>query len=678
MRGGARALVMAAAGLIVAAGVARAQPSSPPARLLDVPFLQQSEALCGGAATAMVMRYWGETGVYAETFSALVDRAAGGIRGEDLLRELSTRGWNAHSFRGDAELVRGRLSAGQPVIALVEDRPGVFHYIVIVAWANERVVYHDPARAPFRVAAESAFMKRWEVTGRWSLLALPGGDESIRSTDGPMRSVDGPMRSADEPMSRSADAPSRACSALVDEGVRIATGGDRGGSLQTLAAAADACPHDSAPWREMAGVYALDRAWPDAARHAREAVRRDPGDTHAWRIFATSRYLMDQPLEALDAWNALGEPMLDIVNVRGLEHTRHSAVTASMRLRVQEMLTRAAVATAERRLGDVPAAQVARVNYRPLPDGRAALDAVMIERSRSPFNRTGVAVIGVRAATDRELTVAVANPTSSGDLLSASWRWWQNRPRVAVSYAAPLKVGGVVRADVFYDEQTYGSSRVREVRRGGALSVTDWTTTGLRWEAAAAADVWKDRGTTFALGGRLDQRLASDRLSLQGSGSFMGGSFTAWTATTLAEWRSSRPHQGSVLIARGGLEFTSNEAPLALWPGAGLGHARATLLRAHSLLDDGVMTGDVFGRRLYSAGTEFRHWMKPITSVLRWAPALFVETARADRRIEPDAAWHVDAGAGIRVAIPGSQVLRIDLAKGLRDGSTVVSIGWSR
>ena len=667
MRDGARALVMAAAGLIVAAGVARAQPSSAPVRLLDVPFLQQSEALCGGAATAMVMRYWGATGVYAETFSALVDRAAGGIRGEDLLRELSIRGWNAHSFRGDAGLVQRRLSEGQPVIALIEDRPGVLHYVVIVGWSNQRVVYHDPARAPFRVTAEATFLKSWEGANRWTMLALP----ARASADRPIGSTADRIGSSNRIESRSA------CAALVDEGVRVASAGNREVSLQTLSAAADACPHDSAPWREIAGLYALDKAWPDAARHAREAVRRDPGDTHAWRIFATSRYLMDQPLEALDAWNAVGEPMLDIVNVRGLQHTRQSAVTASMRLRVQEVLTRAAVATAERRLGDVPAAQVARVNYRPLPDGRAALDAVMIERSRSPLNRTGVAVIGLRAATDRELTVAVANPTSSGDLLSASWRWWQNRPRVAVSYAAPLKVGGVVRADVFYDEQTYGSSRVREVRRGGALTVTDWTTTGLRWEAAAAADVWKDRGTTFAIGGGLDQRLASDRLSLQGSGSFMGGSFTAWTATTLAEWRSSRPHQGSVLIARSGLELTSNEAPLALWPGAGLGHARATLLRAHSLLDDGVMTGDVFGRRLYSAGTEFRHWMKPIKSVLRWAPALFVETARADRRIEPEAAWHVDAGAGIRIAIPGSQVLRIDLAKGLRDGSTVVSIGWS-
>ena len=37
---------------------------------------------------AMVMRYWGATGVYAETFADLVDPTAGGIRGEDLLNAL--------------------------------------------------------------------------------------------------------------------------------------------------------------------------------------------------------------------------------------------------------------------------------------------------------------------------------------------------------------------------------------------------------------------------------------------------------------------------------------------------------------------------------------------------------------------------------------------------------------
>ena len=69
------AFVLAA--LLAWAPVAGAQAGS--TRLLDVPYLAQTEDLCGGAAVAMVLRYWGERQVYAEDFAALVDRSASGI-----------------------------------------------------------------------------------------------------------------------------------------------------------------------------------------------------------------------------------------------------------------------------------------------------------------------------------------------------------------------------------------------------------------------------------------------------------------------------------------------------------------------------------------------------------------------------------------------------------------------
>jgi len=101
----ARIAVTAAVVLMTAAvyvPAASSQSGADSLHLLDVPYLPQSEALCGGAAIAMVMRFFGVTNVYAETFSSLVDRTAGGIRGEDLLSALRARGWQAQSFRGDA------------------------------------------------------------------------------------------------------------------------------------------------------------------------------------------------------------------------------------------------------------------------------------------------------------------------------------------------------------------------------------------------------------------------------------------------------------------------------------------------------------------------------------------------------------------------------------------------
>src|SRR4029078_5392655 len=81
------------------AAVARCAPPSLPspaaAQPLPVPFLPQTEALCGGAAAAMVMRYWGAADAYPDAFAPLVDRAAGGIRVDALTADLERRVWVA-------------------------------------------------------------------------------------------------------------------------------------------------------------------------------------------------------------------------------------------------------------------------------------------------------------------------------------------------------------------------------------------------------------------------------------------------------------------------------------------------------------------------------------------------------------------------------------------------------
>jgi hypothetical protein len=307
-----------------------------------------------------------------------------------------------------------------------------------------------------------------------------------------------------------------------------------------------------------------------------------------------------------------------------------------------------------------------------------AVDAVLIERPRSPLTVPGVAVMGIRAAASRELTVTSANPTGAGDRATVSWRWWHNRPRIAASYAAPLSVGGVLGAEVFRDQQTYGALRTRETRKGGAVTFSDWATAGFRWSVGFGVDQWTGRGRTVAFEGLAEQRWLEDRVALTGSGTLLAGSFSAWAAASRLEWRSRVRHEGHVVLARTGIEMTSDEAPLALWPGAGLGHARGTVLRAHPLLDDGVIDGEIFGRTVSSGGVEWRRWMHPLKGTIRIAPALFVDAARAGHRLAVGDAWHVDAGGGVRIAIPGSQVLRIDFAKGLRDSRTVLSVGWTR
>src|SRR5262245_5175008 len=177
---------MCVALVLVWVGLARpahAQPAPQPLSILDVPFISQSEALCGGAAAAMILRYWGERGLSAESFAQLVDRSAGGIRATRLIDDLRQRGWNATAVDGRQEVIDAELGRGRPVLTLIEDRPGTFHYIVIVAATPRAIVFHDPARAPFRVMERERFEHRWSPAGHWMAVVLPA--EPARASDPP-------------------------------------------------------------------------------------------------------------------------------------------------------------------------------------------------------------------------------------------------------------------------------------------------------------------------------------------------------------------------------------------------------------------------------------------------------------------------------------------------------------
>src|SRR5687767_14448445 len=226
--------------IIVAAAVAALTTVSAPAtattRLLDVPFVPQSEALCGGAAVSMVMRYWVPAPVYAEDFSALVDERVGGIAVGALARAVEERGWRAHAFTGTAADAQTHVGAGRPLIALIEDRPGRLHYVVVVAWTVNRVVFHDPAVNPFRTLDAVTFDRRWRVTGRTALLVLPSAGAKALATAAPVRP------------------------------------------------GADSV-------RERAGALFLDKRYADAAQLAALAVGENPDDHESWQLLAASRFL---------------------------------------------------------------------------------------------------------------------------------------------------------------------------------------------------------------------------------------------------------------------------------------------------------------------------------------------------------------------------------------------------
>ena len=116
----------------------------------DVPYLPQTEALCGGAAAAMLFRYWGDRHASVQQFAPLVDRKAGGIADDALTKALRDRRWSAVRLAGSVATLRSELAAGRPPILLLEDRPLRYHYVVVVGIDEQGVSIHDPTWGPSR------------------------------------------------------------------------------------------------------------------------------------------------------------------------------------------------------------------------------------------------------------------------------------------------------------------------------------------------------------------------------------------------------------------------------------------------------------------------------------------------------------------------------------------------
>ncbi|HEY3884853.1 MAG TPA: C39 family peptidase, partial [Vicinamibacterales bacterium] len=487
-----------AAAVWFAAAPAAAQTASVPRPgvLLDVPYVPQSELLCGGAAAAMVMRYWGARTVSAASFAPLVDRAAHGIAVTSLVDDLRRRSWSVVAGSGtDADVTR-ELTRGHPVIALVAAGRGRLHYVVIVAWTPDRIVLHDPARAPFRTVAPRRFDAEWRASNRWMLILLPSAalERTLHSDD----REDPPTPAAP------VDDPGDPCAPDVSSAIRAAQAGDADSATQTLVRAAAACPRSAAVWRELAGADAAASQWHEAADHARRALVLDSHDEQAWRVLAAAEYVQRHDRAALDAWNHLGEPRLDLVNVQGLTRTRYAIAADAIGIDPGMPITPDALALAERRLRDVPSLSSATVGYHPVENERAQVDAAIVERDAAPLNYPAWIAMGVEAAAERRVTASFASPTGGGELASVAWRWWTGRPMLSASFAAPApaSLGGTWRLDVSRETQSFGPSAFQQTRVHAGFAAGKWISTTLKLDGGVSLEHWIDGPHMAALSAR--------------------------------------------------------------------------------------------------------------------------------------------------------------------------------
>jgi len=326
----------------------------------------------------MVLRYWGARGLDAESFASLVDRGAGGIRTNRLMEDLRRRGWNAVEVEGREELVEAELGRGRPVLALIEDRPGTFHYIVIVAATPHAIVLHDPARTPFRVMEREQFARRWSRADRWMAVVTP-----IESSRSP------------EPPAPVAATEGSSCADLIASGVQRAQAGQFDEAERRLTSALSC--GGAAPVRELAGLRLLQRRWLEVGELATAALAVDPMDEYAWQLLATSRFVQNDPDGALEAWNRIEQPRVDLVAVAGLTHTRQRVVERLLAVPSQALLTPRLFDLSARRLKELPSAIGTRIDFVPR-SGVAELRAHVVERPLIPSDPWSYAALGLVGA----------------------------------------------------------------------------------------------------------------------------------------------------------------------------------------------------------------------------------------------------------------------------------------
>jgi hypothetical protein len=255
-----------------------------------------------------------------------------------------------------------------------------------------------------------------------------------------------------------------------------------------------------------------------------------------------------------------------------------------------------------------------------------------------------------------------------------AWRFWEHRPRLAAEVRVPAPWGGLWGVEAYTERQPFAVIALPRAERTGALlRVSNWMTGTLQAGVGAGADRWEGIGAFGRVAGEARWVSAGDRLDarVNGGGWFGDAPFGQVQASVRA--RSSAALEGSVGVVTGGVQFTTVRTPRGMWPAGDTGHARTTLLRAHPVLDDGHLRADRLGRALVTVSAEGQRWW-PVSGLLRLGAAAFVDVGRTSRTLTGVTLHDADAGIGARFAVTGIRgVFRADLARGLRDGTTVLS-----
>lgn len=627
---------------------------------LHVPYLAQSWLLCGGAAIAMIERWWGRRGVFAEDFAALVHPELGGIRTTDLVTATRARGWDAEPFTGRAARVQAALADSMPVLALIQVSPQRFHYVVIVAWHDDTVVFHDPAVGPYRSLDTAAFLAQWDAADRWALLVTP------RLHVDPDRAPPSTAAEPTQPLP---------CTPWLDRAVDAAARGDLDEAEQHLVRARLACPTEPLILRERAGITFRRGEYTAAIDLARAYLDQVPADTLARQLLAISEYLGGDPARALASWNRIGQPTLDLLRIDGSRRIRFAVLADAIDLPLNRPLTSAALALAARRLADVPGVSEASVGYVPVTGDLVEVHARVLERPLVP-SLPRLLVLGAARAVASDLTsLEIANFIGGGEQLTLEWRWRRSNPGLAARLEAPvhLRMPLVIGVSSEWERFRFDDGTETAQRQDGGVDLHAWLTPDVELMSAVHLERWgTQRYLALTLGGGLHDR--RDVVALTGAVQQAVGRSGVPDYRRLRaniDWRSTSVAGVSVLSARIGLAHATPTAPRGLWPVAGGGASHLIPLRSRPFLIRDLLPSERTARTAVHGGIALDHPLGTVGPVTVGLGG-FVDAAALSRRADPASSsrWFLDAGVGLEIGVPEMTAMqfRLDLARGLHQG----------
>jgi len=286
--------------------------------------------------------------------------------------------------------------------------------------------------------------------------------------------------------------------------------------------------------------------------------------------------------------------------------------------------------------------------------------------------------LALGAAIRRELSVPISSLTGSGEQLSINWRFWADRPLYQVSFSTPAPWRGVMSLTASREAQPYSATLARTIHDSVSFEVADWATRSLRWQFGAGSDRWDGMRALATASGGLRFASSDDRLDAQARmQAWFAEAHAFQTGQAILIARSSARREGTVIVATGGVHAVTASAPADLWFAGDTGRARPIMLRAHPILTQGERFRiERLGRLVGNGSAEVQRWWT--AGVSHIGAAMFVDTARTARRLAGTPLTDIDVGVGFRAAYPGrSGALSVNLARGLRDGETALSVVYA-